>query len=367
MFKLCFLADADSVHTRKWVDYFSAFNYELHLISLRNTNYIYSDNVHIHVIKPKYKSKLSYFLLVNKVRRLVKSLNPDILHSHYATSYGLLGASCNFHPFIISAWGSDINEFPNHSKLHSKLLKFILSKSDLVCATSQSLEENVKKYYDKNTIVTPFGVDLNLFNNKIPVLSNKKITIGTLKGLEKIYGIDILLHSFTKLANNLKNEDLRLLIVGDGSEKDSLINLCKELDISERVEFTGHIDNHEVANYINKMDIVCIPSLSEGFGVCAVEACACGRPVIASNTGGLSEIIQHGYNGYLVEPSNVEDLEKMLRLLITQKDKLVAFSKNACNTAVVKYDWNKNANEMLKAYNLFVELDTLPYITKKSS
>jgi L-malate glycosyltransferase len=367
MIKLCLLADADSIHTRKWVDYLSSFNCELHLISMRDTNYIYSKNVHVHIIKPKFESKLSYLLLIPKVRSLVRALKPDILHSHYATSYGLLGAACNFKPFVISVWGSDINDFPNHSKLHSGLIKAILNRSNLVCATSLSLAQATRKYYNKEIVVTPFGVDLNLFRNEKPVLRNKRITIGTIKGLEKVYGIDILINSFAGLVKQLKNQDLKLLIVGDGTEKDNLQSLCTELGISRKVEFVGHKENNEVVNYINQMDIVCVPSLSEGFGVCAIEAFACGRPVIASNTGGLTEIVKDGYNGYLVEPSSIEDLENKLRLMITEKDKLMEMSINAYKTAVVDYSWDKNAEEMWKAYSNFIALNALSYSTKKSS
>ena len=137
-------------------------------------------------------------------RKIVNNIKPDILNSHYATSYGLFGRVCNFHPFIISVWGSDINEFSHRGIGHKKLLKYILSGSDTVCATSYSLANETKKYYMKDITITPFGVDLKKFTNNVPILNNKYITIGISKNLEKIYGIDILIHAFSKLIKKFK-------------------------------------------------------------------------------------------------------------------------------------------------------------------
>jgi L-malate glycosyltransferase len=358
MIKICFLADADSVHTRKWVDYFSKSNCEIHIVSMRDTDYKFNKNVFLHIIKPQFKSKFSYFLLMFKIKKLVNTLKPDILHSHYASSYGLFGSICNYHPFVISIWGSDVNDFPQHGIIHKILFKHILKSSNMVCSTSSSLAENTKIYYDKDIAITPFGVDLKLFTNKISVLSNSYTTIGTVKNLEKIYGIDKLINAFAILTKKYKNEDLRLLIVGDGSEKQNLLNLCEKLDIVSKVNFVGFIDNNSVTNYINKMDIVCIPSISEGFGVSAVEACACGRPIVCTDVGGLSEIVKDGYNGYLCEPLNINDLEKKLDIMLRNKEKLKEFSENSRSIAVKKYDWNNNAKEMWKVYDKLISLDS---------
>lgn len=353
MFKLCILADADSIHTRKWVDYFTKYTCEIHLISMRGTKYTYGKNVHLYVVEPKGHQKFNYLFIIKKIKSIVKEIKPDILHSHYATSYGLFGRMCSYHPFVVSVWGSDINEFPNQGILNKKILQNILKSCDAVCATSNSLANRTSKYCDDNISITPFGVDLSLFKNSIPVLSNNYITIGIVKNLEKVYAHDILIQAFSQLVAKFKDRDFRLLIVGEGSERKKLMELSKELGIINKVTFTGHIDNNSVANYVNKMDIVCIPSLFEGFGVSAVEACACGRPVIASNVGGLKEIIRDGYNGYLVEPSNVIDLQIKLEKMLGDRNKLIEFSQNALKVVKEKYNWEQNAEEMWKVYDRF--------------
>ncbi|MBC8060572.1 MAG: glycosyltransferase [Clostridiaceae bacterium] len=354
MTKICFLADADSIHTKKWVDYFSRYNYEIHLISMRNTSYEYKENVKLYILKPKTKNKISYLLLIPQIKKLVKNINPDILHSHYATSYGLFGRLCFFHPFIISIWGSDLYEFPGLGYIHEKIFKFILKGGNIVCTTSHAMALRTKEYCNNRIDVTHFGVDTELFSNISPILSNKHITIGTVRNLEQIYGINILISAFAELSKELNDLDLKLLILGDGSQKHKLMKLCESLNISSHVTFTGFIDNNLVSTYINKMDIVCMPSLSEGFGVSAVEACACGRPIVASNVGGLTEIVNDNYNGYLIEPGDINALKNTLKKLITDKKRLLEFSKNARKIAVENYNWDKNASEMRSIYNNYV-------------
>ena len=351
MSKICFLADAHSIHTRKWVQYFSEFNNEIHIISMRETDYVYESNVHVHVLRSRSTNKLSYFLLIRAVKKLVKDINPDILHSHYATSYGLYGRMCNFHPFVISVWGSDVYEFPKGNKAKEFLLKYILQGADKVCSTSYDMAEETKKYYRKEIVITPFGVDIDKFKCNTPILNTDYITIGVIKGLEKIYGLNYLIQGFSELISEYRGtKELRLLIVGDGTQRMELETLAKKLDINSKVTFTGKIDNEKVPDYINKMDIVCLPSLSESFGVSAVEACACGRPIIATEVGGLKEIIFDNYNGFVIEQKSSKDIKLKLMKIIENEARMKEFSENARKLVVEKYNWFDNAKIMNDIY-----------------
>ena len=351
MSKICFLADAHSIHTRKWVQYFSEFNNEIHIISMRETDYVYESNVHVHVLRSRSTNKLSYFLLIRAVKKLIKDINPDILHSHYATSYGLYGRMCNFHPFVISVWGSDVYEFPKGNKAKEFLLKYILQGADKVCSTSYDMAEETKKYYRKEIVITPFGVDIDKFKCNTPILNTDYITIGVIKGLEKIYGLNYLIQGFSELISEYRGtKELRLLIVGDGTQRMELETLAKKLDINSKVTFTGKIDNEKVPDYINKMDIVCLPSLSESFGVSAVEACACGRPIIATEVGGLKEIIFDNYNGFVIEQKSSKDIKLKLMKIIENEARMKEFSENARKLVVEKYNWFDNAKIMNDIY-----------------
>ncbi|MBU3100276.1 MULTISPECIES: glycosyltransferase [Clostridium] len=358
MVKICFLADAQSIHTRKWAQYFSGIYNEIHIISMRKTEYVYESNVYVHVLRSISKNKLSYFLLIKDIKKLVKEINPDILHSHYASSYGLYGRMCNFHPFIISVWGSDVYEFPKGNIAKKLLLKYILKGSDKVCSTSYNMAEETRKYYNKEIIITPFGVNIDKFKCYTPILSSSNITIGVIKGLEKIYGIEYLIEGFSKAIREYQgSKELKLLIVGDGTQRIKLESLVKELGINSSVIFTGKIDNDKVPEYINMMDIVCLPSLSESFGVSAVEACACGRPILATNVGGLKEIIFDNYNGFIIKQKSSEDIKLKIIKIIGNEAQMMEFSKNARKLVLEKYSWVNNAKIMDNLYKKLVNID----------
>ena len=358
MVKICFLADAQSIHTRKWVQYFSGIYNEIHIISMRKTEYVYESNVYVHVLRSISKNKLSYFLLIKDIKKLVKEINPDILHSHYASSYGLYGRMCNFHPFIISVWGSDVYEFPKGNIAKKLLLKYILKGSDKVCSTSYNMAEETSKYYNKEIIITPFGVNIDKFKCYTPILSTSNITIGVIKGLEEIYGIEYLIEGFSKAIREYQgSKELKLLIVGDGTQKIKLESLVNELGINSSVTFTGKIDNDKVPEYINMMDIVCLPSLSESFGVSAVEACACGRPILATNVGGLKEIIFDDYNGFIIKQKSSEDIKLKIIKIIGNEIQMMEFSKNARKLVLEKYSWVNNAKIMDNLYKKLVNID----------
>ena len=125
--KICYLADINSAHTHKWLNYFLAKGYDIHVISLGKGEY---EGVTVHSLdiqdttmkKTSDRSKLEYLKKIKRVKQLVKEISPDILHAHYASSYGLLGALTNYHPYVISVWGSDVYDFPIKSPIHLSLI-----------------------------------------------------------------------------------------------------------------------------------------------------------------------------------------------------------------------------------------------------
>jgi len=109
-------------------------------------------------------TKLSYLMTLPSVNRAIHSFKPDLVHAHFASSNGLLGALANFHPFIVSVWGSDIFDFPEVSPVHRAIMRFNLSKADRLLSTSMVMARQTSKFTDKHIDVTPFGVDTRQFS-----------------------------------------------------------------------------------------------------------------------------------------------------------------------------------------------------------
>jgi glycosyltransferase involved in cell wall biosynthesis len=144
---------------------------------------------------------------------------------------------------------------------------------------------------------------------------------------------------------------LKLLIIGVGSQEYELKHLVKKLNLLEDVVFTGRIPFSEVSNYFNMIDVLANLSDYESFGVSVIEAMACEKPVIATNTGGLKEIIENEQFGSLVEIGNVnqtaQEIEKyLLDYALKEKVGLAARKK-----IIEKYNWNNNVKQMIDVYS----------------
>jgi glycosyltransferase involved in cell wall biosynthesis len=297
--------------------------------------------------------KLSYFKAIPRIRKIIEKFKPDILHAHYASSYGLIGALSGFHPFIVSVWGSDVYDFPNRSFFHKILLKHNLRKADIILSTSNAMADQVSKFTPKDILVTPFGIDLKRFykNRKIDKIINNEIVIGTVKTLDKIYGIDYLIRAFKILSDRNLNINLKLLIVGGGPIERELKKLTIDLKIDDRTIFTGNIPQDKVPEYLNMLDIYVALSISESFGVAIIEAGACELPVVVSRVGGLVEVVENGKTGYIVPPKDSLEAANAIEKLLVSEVTRDEFGKNARNRINELYNWDNNVGLMNSIYS----------------
>lgn len=356
--KICYLADINSAHTHKFLNYFKKKGYEIDVISLGDGEYegvnVHCLNVNDSVMKNSSDGgKLEYLKKIKRVKKLIKEINPDIVHAHYATSYGLLGALAGAHPYIISVWGSDVYEFPLKSSVHKMILKHNLKKADCILSTSNVMKEVTQQYTAKQIKVTPFGVDTEKFKPEASKEKDEKeLVIGTIKTLEEKYGIQYLVKAFIKVCRKYPDMNLKLKIGGKGSQLEYLENLCAEAGIKDKVEFLGFLNQDEVIKTFQNMDIAVYPSTldSESFGVAAVEAESCGIPVIVSEIPGLMESTKPGFTSLVCEKKNPDDLAEKIEKLINDKKLREEMGKNAREFVLENYDLNDNFNDIDKIY-----------------
>lgn len=360
--KVLIIGDANSSHILKWVNSLSDSGINVGLWSLSEpTENLYDLNrVTLQSAGIKHnrfdiKGKLKYLTAVGNLKQFIRDFNPDIVHAHYASSYGLLGAMTGFHPYIISVWGSDVYDFPVKGSIYKQIIKSNLKKADYILSTSHVMAKETLKYTKKDIVVTPFGIDLNKFYNQGE--SNTELSrpfiFGTIKAMEKKYGIDYLIEAFAKLKSRYPNDSIQLLIVGGGSELENLKNLAQERGIANDCIFTGPVAFSQVPEYHQKIDISVFLSImdSESFGVSAVEASATGTPVIVSNVGGLPEVIENGVTGLVVTAKNSEEAFLAMEKLYLDKELRKRLGENGRKRVEELYDWNKNVAQMIGIYN----------------
>jgi L-malate glycosyltransferase len=360
--KICLLANSASIHTQRWATSLVDQQLDVTVISLSPVKI---PNVNsIHISYPKFLGKIGYLTTVGKINGLLRKIQPDVLHAHYVSSYGLLAALSNYHPLLISVWGSDIFDFPKESIINQKSIRFSLRNADAIASTSEMMAKETQLYIesDKLIYVTPFGVDTEIFrlNESYDYPSDEKtITIGIIKALEPKYGIHVLVDAFEKLASIYPF--LRLIIVGSGSQKQTIERAIKNANLSDKVMMIPHVAHDRVPEYLNKIDIFVMPSQmdSESFGVAAVEASACGIPVVASNIGGLPEVVIDGKTGFLFPSTDVDALAEKIRVLIDSPTLRKEMGLTGRKFVEENYSWEGSVKKMIDIYDNLV---SLPYV-----
>lgn len=360
--RIIFLSAANSIHTVRWVNSLTDKGVEVYLISLsshkeRQENKI-SKKIKVYYLP--FKSFTGYYLNIFHLKNIIKKIKPDLINTHYASGYGTLSRLANFEKTLLNIWGSDVYEFPNKSKLKKRILEKNLKGANYLASTSHIMARETKKYTDKEISITPFGVNVKLF---FPLKSREKeeeIIIGTVKTLKEKYGIDYLIKAFGEVLKKCRkknlNKNLKLLIYGEGEQKEELIKLTKKLGLEDKIKFKGYIKNKKVPEAINEMDIFCVPSISnsESFGVAAVEAMACGVPVVSSDADGFTEVMKDGVTGYIVPKRAIRELSDKIYELVIDEEKRKVFGKNGRKRVLELYDWNKNVDDMIDIYKKII-------------
>ncbi|TXH60680.1 MAG: glycosyltransferase family 4 protein [Thiothrix sp.] len=350
--KIALLSSASSIHTVRWANGLSAAGHEVHVITQQPIIEPFNPNVKAHIFPSL--GILGYFTMAAAVRKLLHSLKPDILNAHYASGYGTTARLVNFHPYLLSVWGSDVYDFPYISPLHKYLLQKNLYAADAIASTSYCMAEQTKSLTNDlaNIHITPFGIDLEKFKpTKVKKLfDNASIIIGTVKTLSEKYGIEYLIRAFKIVSEKHSNLPLKLLIVGGGNLEKKLKQIATDLNIAEKTIFTGRVSHEEVPTYQNMLDISVSVSNSESFGVAIIEASACAKPAVVSNVGGLPEVVDDGVTGIIVPPCDPEataDAIERLILAPTLREKMGRAGRQKVEQL---YDWDHNVKHMICVY-----------------
>jgi len=356
--KICYLADASSIHTQRWVSYFAEKGDEVHLISY---NHAHIAGVKVYVL-PNLKNRfLTFILRFFEVKRLIKKIKPDILHAHYIDGYGWHGALTRFHPFVMTPWGTDVLVAPKKSRMVKLAAKFVLTKADSITCDAEHIKEPIlklgAKVQDVNLIC--FGIDTQKFK---PMQRSKEIreklgilnspTVISLRSLEPIYDIESLISALPSILNRIS--DVKLVIVGKGSMEAKLKQLARSLSVSDSIRFIGSIPNNELPNYFASVDVYVSTSLSDaGLAASTAEAMACGLPVVITDFGDNREWVEDGVNGFIVPLKDPKSLAEKIIYLLKNKNVRMEFGRR--NRKVIE-DRSNHYKEMEQMRNIYIDL-----------
>ncbi|HLC15870.1 MAG TPA: glycosyltransferase [Thermodesulfovibrionia bacterium] len=325
----------------------------------------------------KYEIPKYLDIFAKEVDRYRQRLNVsyDLIHTNYWLS-GPVGVSLKktWHlPLIHTYHTMGILKNMVNPNLNSpnrleriKVEKEILQHMDAVI-TSNPHEKTFLSltygYSADNVFIIPLGVDTALFR-PMPSLHAKKYIGCSAKKIvlyvgriDPVKGIEWLIRAFKEAADEIENS--RLLIVGGqyshpaSHENNYLVylkRLASELALEQKVEFTGPKKQTALPLYYSASEVCVIPSLYESFGMVALEAMACGTPVIASNTGGLATTVANSLTGFLVQPGDSQELSCRLKQILSNKNLREKLGKQAL-AMVRKFNWHEAARSFIKVYN----------------
>lgn len=331
--RICFLAPANSAHIKKWCKWFNEHDNETYVVSFVRDNIV---GTYVYYIDSGVdaggsdSNKIRYLFKARTVKKTIAQINPDIVNVHYATSYGTVAALAGIKNYVLSVWGSDIYDFPNKSVFHKIMLKYSLKKASYLFSTSQAMADEAHKYTNKPFKITPFGVDVQMFtpakrNRPYHVIEDGRFIVGTVKTLSPKYGIEYLIKAVSLVRKYHSEIPIELRIAGKGEYESEYKKLAKIEEIDGITTWLGYVSQDDAAKEWANMDIAVIPSTleSESFGVSAVEAQACGTPVIISDIPGLMEATSPGKSSVVVPRNNAEAIAEAIVDLFQNNEKRI--------------------------------------------
>jgi L-malate glycosyltransferase len=334
---------ADSEHIVRWVDGLTERGYGLKVISSGGSLVPHAETaVTIRL------GKVGYLLGLPKALWETRKFHPDLLHVHYAAGFGLWGLMSGVSPMIVSVWGSDVADFIANP-IGRAYMKRVLHRATHITATSHYLMDHaielLPEVKNKVTLV-PFGVQVPEHLSAPPATLPIKLCF--IKSHRPIYGPHILIKAMALVRRELP--EIQLSIAGTGEHTRELLRLVMALKLQDAVQFVGYIPNESIYQFLAGHHIMVMPSLAESFGVAALEAGACGRPVIATRVGGIPEIVLNNRTGLLVAPNNVEALAEAIVTLAKDEEMRRNMGKAAWEFVRDNYAWEKSLDQMCGLY-----------------
>jgi glycosyltransferase involved in cell wall biosynthesis len=237
------------------------------------------------------------------------------------------------------------------AKLINPLLKtidllLVRKGIDHVICNSKFTKKHFSKIYQKQVACCIYpGIDLNYFCTK----KSKKQYLFMLCRLTKFKNVHIAIEAMKKI----ENKDYKLIIGGEGEEKNNLIALTNKLNLSDKIIFIGQVASNELPKLYAEAKLVLFTNYHEPFGLVPIEALACGTPVAGVKSGGLKETLKHNYNSVLLNDMNPESLAKIINELLSDSCKYRTLQQNS-RRSVEAFSWDRHVYRLEKIFNALI-------------
>ena len=323
--------------------------HEVHFVTYRQPVRLdlLSHRVHFHEVHvpeyPLFHYQPYELALSSKLVDTVKMFGIDLLHVHYAIPHAYAGYMAKkmleeegiYLPMITTLHGTDITLVGKHP-FYKTAVNFSINQSDVVTSVSENLKQRTLEFFDikKEIEVVPNFIDKSKYSTSftdcqrsIMAEDNERI-ITHISNFRAVKHIPDVIHIFNKIQQEIP---AKLVMVGEGPEKENAEFLCEQLGIMDKVHFLGN--SNEIDRILCFSDLFLLPSKSESFGLAALEAMINRVPVISSNAGGIPEVNIHGVTGFLSDVGDVDEMAKNALKILGDDNTLEKFKENAWEVA----------------------------------
>lgn len=361
--------------------------HRIHIVSYDGTSLTEEDEalMNIHPVENLKRGPLRVnplgFTFPGKIYQIHITNPIDILHAHYAITHGAAVidardiinrdqvmrdiSSQKRVAAVITNHGTDVS-INGHNELITPALELRLSQADGITFVSKDLQDIAKDIFrleNYGRVIynfedpTPYAKDDDegqRVRERYGIAANTVLFYHS-SNLRPVKNIPFLLYSWAKFISKKRGQECHLMIIGDGEDRKDLEQMVGELEIGNSVTFTGQIREDEIPSYTKAGDVLLLPSLKESFGLVNLEAMYAGNPIIASNVGGIPEVVSHGVNGYLFTIGDQDELIHYMELFSTNYQLIRRFGEQGKSIVEAKFSPSKIISEYESFYYAVLE------------
>jgi glycosyltransferase involved in cell wall biosynthesis len=293
-----------------------------------------------------------------KFKKVLRKVNPDIVHAGPVHTCGFFTALAGFKPMLLMSWGSDILKEADKNPYARWVTRFTIKRAAMIACDCRAVRDKILKlspYPKDRIIIFPWGVDLSIFRPGASRLKlreklgweNNKVIIST-RSFEPIYGIDTFLEACRTVIESAP--ETRVIMLGDGSMEQEVKDFITRHKLENKIHLAGRAGYDMLPDYFNEADLYVSCSTSDGSSVSLLEAMACKLPVVVTDLPANREWVTPGVNGWLAPIGDAEAFSKAMLAAVKADSETGKMSEANLIMAREKADWDKNFSILLKAY-----------------
>jgi glycosyltransferase involved in cell wall biosynthesis len=358
--KLCIIGDPNIVHVRRWLRYFST-RHDVYFFGLRPTEVSLPENVVIFDLTSITNvQKIKYLVWAGVLRHRIKNIKPDVVHAHWISGAGWIGASSGFHPLQVTVHGSDLMVLPNKSRLAKLLAKWVLRKSDYITCVSQRIFEeamNLGVDVDKLELIR-LGIDTSVFKpaadpdevrHKLGLDDNP--IVASIRAMTPLYNPLDIAHAIPLILDRIP--DVRFIVQTYKSSPELLSQfetIVRDGGAAESVQYVAELaDDSEIAQIYQVSDVAISVASSDGTPISVQEAMACGCAMVLGDIPAFQNWVTNGKEAVLIPLNDVEQLAASVVSLLedpNRRKQLSSIAQEYVNENADSRYWMRRADEI---------------------